>query len=235
MIRGRWPICRPFGTCSAGRTAISHQRPDAVVLVDYPGFNWWIARRAKAHGIPVLLSAPHFGPGPNGGSRNAAAGGPRAGDAALEEAWFQAHGCRATYVGHPFFDNMECGTPARIASEGLAARHPHSRVGLVSDIPTQPPARDPAKSPARPEAEPSLALRVGMPERPGPLVLILPGSRTQEVAKSAGFPEGGGNRPPGDAGGGGLRWRRFGSNMRRWRGKRSWVLGLRPLLPRPKT
>ena len=31
-----------------------HHRPDAVVLIDYPGFNWWIARRAKAHGIPVF-------------------------------------------------------------------------------------------------------------------------------------------------------------------------------------
>ena len=35
-----------------------HERPDAVVLVDYPGFNWWIARRAKAHGIPVFYYAP---------------------------------------------------------------------------------------------------------------------------------------------------------------------------------
>ena len=31
-----------------------HQRPDAVILIDYPGFNWWIARRAKIHGIPVF-------------------------------------------------------------------------------------------------------------------------------------------------------------------------------------
>ena len=29
------------------------QRPDAVILIDYPGFNWWIARRAKARGIPL--------------------------------------------------------------------------------------------------------------------------------------------------------------------------------------
>jgi lipid-A-disaccharide synthase len=29
-------------------------RPDAVVLVDFPGFNWWIARKAKAAGIPVF-------------------------------------------------------------------------------------------------------------------------------------------------------------------------------------
>ncbi len=35
-----------------------HQRPDAVVLIDYPGFNWWIAKRAKAHGIPVFYYTP---------------------------------------------------------------------------------------------------------------------------------------------------------------------------------
>src|SRR5262245_17031949 len=32
--------------------------PDAVVLVDFPGFNWWIARRAKARGIPVFYYTP---------------------------------------------------------------------------------------------------------------------------------------------------------------------------------
>jgi lipid-A-disaccharide synthase len=30
------------------------QRPDAVVLIDYPGFNWWIARAARRYGIPVF-------------------------------------------------------------------------------------------------------------------------------------------------------------------------------------
>src|ERR1044072_1451299 len=30
------------------------ERPNAVVLIDCPGFNWWIARRAKARGIPVF-------------------------------------------------------------------------------------------------------------------------------------------------------------------------------------
>ena len=33
-------------------------RPDAVVLVDYPGLHWWIARRAKARGIPVFYFVP---------------------------------------------------------------------------------------------------------------------------------------------------------------------------------
>ena len=30
------------------------ERPDLVVLIDYPGFNWHIARRAKERGIPVV-------------------------------------------------------------------------------------------------------------------------------------------------------------------------------------
>ena len=34
------------------------QRPDAVVLVDFPGFNWHIARRAKKRGIPVIYYLP---------------------------------------------------------------------------------------------------------------------------------------------------------------------------------
>ena len=31
-------------------------KPDAVILVDFPGFNWWIARKAKARGIPCFIS-----------------------------------------------------------------------------------------------------------------------------------------------------------------------------------
>ena len=34
------------------------QRPDAVILIDYPGFNWWLARRrAFARHSGVLLRA----------------------------------------------------------------------------------------------------------------------------------------------------------------------------------
>src|SRR4051812_47783194 len=29
------------------RQALDRQRPDAVVLIDYPGFNWHVARMAK--------------------------------------------------------------------------------------------------------------------------------------------------------------------------------------------
>jgi lipid-A-disaccharide synthase len=41
----------------AGR-CFRERRPDAVVLIDYPGFNWWIARKAHAQGIPVFYFVP---------------------------------------------------------------------------------------------------------------------------------------------------------------------------------
>jgi lipid-A-disaccharide synthase len=85
-----------------------HHKPDAVVLIDYPGFNWWIAKRAKAHGIPVFYYAP---------PQIWAWGSWRIKKmrrfvdhilAALpfEARWFNEQGCKATFVGHPFFDQV---------------------------------------------------------------------------------------------------------------------------------
>ena len=85
-----------------------HHRPDAVVLIDYPGFNWWIARRAKAHGIPVFYYTPPqiwaWAPWRVKKMR-------RFVDHVLcslpfETRWFAEHGCNATFVGHPFFDEV---------------------------------------------------------------------------------------------------------------------------------
>jgi len=85
-----------------------HHRPQAVVLVDYPGLNWWIARRAKVHGIPVFYYAP---PQIWAWGRWRVRKMRRLVDLVLcglpfETSWFQQHGCRAVYVGHPFFDEL---------------------------------------------------------------------------------------------------------------------------------
>jgi lipid-A-disaccharide synthase len=85
-----------------------HHRPDAVVLVDYPGFNWWIARRAKAHGIPVFYFAPPqiwaWAPWRITKMRRfvdfVLCGLP------FEARWFAERGCRAVFVGHPYFDEV---------------------------------------------------------------------------------------------------------------------------------
>jgi lipid-A-disaccharide synthase len=87
---------------------LGRERPDAVVLIDYPGFNWWVARQAKAHGIPVF----YYGPP----QMWAWAGWRvrkmrRLVDHVLcklpfEADWYRARRCEATYVGHPYFDQM---------------------------------------------------------------------------------------------------------------------------------
>lgn len=84
------------------------RRPDAVVLIDYPGFNWWIARRAHARGIPVYYFVPpQLWAWASWRVRKMR----RFVDHVLcslpfEEEWFRRRGVRAHYVGHPFFDEL---------------------------------------------------------------------------------------------------------------------------------
>ena len=47
-----------LGLASRADRYFRHQRPDAVIVIDYPGFHWWIAWRAKVHGIPVFYYVP---------------------------------------------------------------------------------------------------------------------------------------------------------------------------------
>lgn len=83
-------------------------RPDAVVLLDYPGFHWWLAGRAKAHGIPVLYFVP---------PQIWAWASWRAGkmrrlvrrvlcNFPFEEEWYRARRIPVECVGHPYFDEL---------------------------------------------------------------------------------------------------------------------------------
>jgi lipid-A-disaccharide synthase len=117
-----------------------HHRPDAVVLIDYPGFNWWLARRAHFHGIPVFYFVP---PQLWGWAGWRVGKMKRWVDHVLctlpfEEAWYAERGVAAHYVGHPYFDEL----PAQRLDSAFVARER---------------------------------------ARPGPVVALLPGSRTQEV------------------------------------------------------
>lgn len=85
-----------------------HHRPDAVILIDYPGFHWWLARRAHFHGIPVYYFVP---PQLWGWAGWRVKKMRRFVDHVLcalpfEEAWYRERGVAAHYVGHPYFDEL---------------------------------------------------------------------------------------------------------------------------------
>lgn len=84
------------------------QRPDALVLIDFPGFHWWLARRARAHGIPVLYFVP---PQLWGWASWRVNKMRRLTDRVLctlpfEQEWYRQRNVAAEYIGHPYFDEL---------------------------------------------------------------------------------------------------------------------------------
>lgn len=83
-------------------------RPDVCVMVDFPGFHWWLAWRAKRHGIPVVFYCPPQIWAWASWRRKKMR---RLVDHVLsvlpfEHDWFLAQGIPSTLVGHPFFDEL---------------------------------------------------------------------------------------------------------------------------------
>ncbi len=87
---------------------LKEQRPDLVVLVDFPGFNWWIARKAKRLGIPVAFYMP---PQLWAWASWRIHRVRKFVDYVLsplefETRWYCDQGVDAECVGHPFFDEV---------------------------------------------------------------------------------------------------------------------------------
>ena len=82
--------------------------PDAVVLVDFPGFNWWIARAAKTRGIPVYYYLPPqlWGWAPWRIKRVRKWVDHVICALPFEYDWYSSRGVKTTWVGHPFFDQV---------------------------------------------------------------------------------------------------------------------------------
>ncbi|MBS0261052.1 MAG: lipid-A-disaccharide synthase [Planctomycetes bacterium] len=90
------------------RQYLTEHRPDAVVLVDFPGFNWLIAKTAKKLGIRVIYYLPPqlwaWAPWRIRKVRKYV-------DQLLsplpfEVQWYRDRSVAAEFVGHPFFDEV---------------------------------------------------------------------------------------------------------------------------------
>lgn len=108
---------------------MNHQRPDVVVLVDYPGFNLFVAKEAKKRGIPVFFYiAPQVWAWGKGRAKKMERLIDRlAVIFPFEEAIFNAHGRTfARYVGHPLVDELHIsGTREQIRGRhGLSLDQP---------------------------------------------------------------------------------------------------------------
>ncbi|MDB5386634.1 MAG: lipid-A-disaccharide synthase [Planctomycetaceae bacterium] len=103
------PLIQKFrGLLRQATELFERERPDAVILVDFPGFNWWIARAAKRAGIPVFYYCP---PQLWAWAAWRIRKVKRFVDHVLaclpfEAEWYQKRGVAAKYVGHPFFDEI---------------------------------------------------------------------------------------------------------------------------------
>jgi len=87
---------------------LASEKPDAVVLIDFPGFNWWIAKKAKALGIPVFYYMPPqlWAWAPWRIKRVQRFVDYVLSGLPFERDWYEQHGVNVDYVGHPFFDEI---------------------------------------------------------------------------------------------------------------------------------
>ncbi|HYS53657.1 MAG TPA: lipid-A-disaccharide synthase [Thermoanaerobaculia bacterium] len=101
---------------------IAREKPDAVMLVDYPDFNLRLAKRCKALGVRVVYYiSPQVWAWRRGRVKQIA----KVVDRMLvifpfEEEFYREHNVPVTYVGHPLIDEM---TPHPAAPAGSPALH----------------------------------------------------------------------------------------------------------------
>ena len=84
------------------------QRPDAVIVIDYPGFHWALAKRAHRAGIPVYYFVPPQLWAWAGWRVSKMQRWVKTVLTALpfEEKWYRDRGVNTHYIGHPYFDEL---------------------------------------------------------------------------------------------------------------------------------
>jgi lipid-A-disaccharide synthase len=89
------------------------EKPDAVVVIDFPGFHWQLAKRAHAQGIPVYYFVPPQLWAWAGWRIEKMKKWVKHVLSALpfEDVWYRERGMPSHYIGHPYFDELAAKTP----------------------------------------------------------------------------------------------------------------------------
>jgi lipid-A-disaccharide synthase len=106
-------------------TSLGSSHPDLLILIDYPGFNLNLAKKARVLGIPVLYYIPpQVWAWWRGRVRKIARRVDRvAVILPFEEEFYQRFGLPVEYVGHPLMDLPLPGGSKKMIREGLGINH----------------------------------------------------------------------------------------------------------------
>ncbi len=113
------------------KTYFKEQKPDAVVVIDFPGFHWALAKRAHAEGIPVYYFVPPqlwaWAPWRvekmKRWFKHVLSALP------FEDKWYRERGMSSEYIGHPYWDEL-----AEKKIDLDFVEHQRTRVGRIIGI-----------------------------------------------------------------------------------------------------
>ncbi|MFC2767976.1 MAG: lipid-A-disaccharide synthase [Mitsuokella sp.] len=110
-------FCRIMKLLDALTAFMKRERPDLLVIIDYPDFNWRLARRAKALGIPVFSYIP---PSAWAWRKGRAKDCAKIADEFVaifphELPPYEAAGAKIAFVGNPLVDTVRAEIPPEAA------------------------------------------------------------------------------------------------------------------------
>ncbi|MDP8230444.1 MAG: lipid-A-disaccharide synthase [Candidatus Gorgyraea atricola] len=112
---------------------LESRRPDAVILVDYPGFNMRFAKQAKAKNIPVIY---YISPQIWAWGKERVAEIKKCVDKMIvifgfEEELYKQAGVKVSFVGHPFLDIVRSGWKKEETIKHLHLNHHSKKIALL--------------------------------------------------------------------------------------------------------
>ena len=125
------------------RNRLTHCRPQLLILIDFPDFNFLLAKKAKKLGIPVFYYiSPQVWAWRSGRVKTIAKLVDRLGVILpFEEAFYRDRGVDATYVGHPLLDTVKATMSKQdyLSTLGCSAQHligilPGSRIKEIKRL-----------------------------------------------------------------------------------------------------